>query len=254
VKCGNPDCENLHGPYLYAYWKQDKKLKKRYVDKYLEDFRFRKLAKQIKLRPSQYIKFGFIQEEANKGNVLARQYLEKLRKEKVSIDWASEIAQTMEEMKVTISENEEYSSTTEYGNFTEVTIVWLLIHLVFGAVLGGVSCSISIRFGSIYRCIKCNISFSRIDSLQKHIQLVHGSSPIQLKRILGGGFGGIEVLKQLVQYERSLVRGILRERKSASFHTKLFKLYFRMSVCIGNSCCRLEFSQLRVWLLIRARP
>jgi NADH:ubiquinone reductase (H+-translocating) len=35
--------------------------------------------------------------------------------------------------------------------------------------------------------------------LQKHIQLVHGSSPIQLKRILilGGGFGGIEVLKQL---------------------------------------------------------
>jgi hypothetical protein len=150
VKCGNPDCENLHGPYLYAYWKQDKKLKKRYVDKYLEDFRFRKLAKQIKLRPSQYIKFGFIQEEANKGNVLARQYLEKLRKEEVSIDWASEIAQTMEEMKVTISENEEYSSTTEYGNFTEVTIVWLLIHLVSGTVLGGVSCSISIRFGSIY--------------------------------------------------------------------------------------------------------
>jgi len=31
------------------------------------------------------------------------------------------------------------------------------------------------------------------------MQLVHGSSPIQLKRILilGGGFGGIEVLRQL---------------------------------------------------------
>ena len=26
VKCGNPDCQNSHGPYLYAYWKQDKKL------------------------------------------------------------------------------------------------------------------------------------------------------------------------------------------------------------------------------------
>ena len=52
VKCGNP----LHGPYLYAYWKQDKKLKKRYVGKNLEDFRLRKLAKEIKLRPSQYIK------------------------------------------------------------------------------------------------------------------------------------------------------------------------------------------------------
>ena len=35
--------------------------------------------------------------------------------------------------------------------------------------------------------------------MQKHIQLVHGSTPIQLKRILilGGGFGGIEVLRQL---------------------------------------------------------
>ena len=38
VKCGNPDCTNSHGPYLYAYWKQDKKLKKRYVGKNLEDF------------------------------------------------------------------------------------------------------------------------------------------------------------------------------------------------------------------------
>jgi hypothetical protein len=28
VKCGNPDCQKSHGPYFYAYWKQDKKLKK----------------------------------------------------------------------------------------------------------------------------------------------------------------------------------------------------------------------------------
>src|SRR5215469_17040848 len=111
---------------------------------------------------------------------------------------APEIDRTMDEMKVTTtSESDEYTSTTQYGNFTVVTIVWLLIHLVFGAVLGGVSSSISIRFGSRYRCIKCNISFSRIDSLQKHIQLVHGSIPIQLKRILilGGGFGGNRSIK-----------------------------------------------------------
>ena len=31
MKCGNPDCQYSHGPYLYAYWKQDKKLKKRYL-------------------------------------------------------------------------------------------------------------------------------------------------------------------------------------------------------------------------------
>jgi hypothetical protein len=122
---------------------------------------------------------------------------------------APEITRTTVEMKVTTtSQSEEYSSTTtatpqyQYANnFIVITIVWLLIHLVFGTVLGGVSSSISIRFGSRYRCTKCDISFSRIDSLQKHIQLVHGSTPIQLKRILilGGGFGGIEVLRQLLK-------------------------------------------------------
>jgi hypothetical protein len=91
VRCGNPDCQNLHGPYLYAYWKQDKKLKKRYVGKNLEDFGLRKIAKEIKLRPSQLIKLKFIQQEASKGNVLAKQYLEKLKKEEVSIDWAHRV-------------------------------------------------------------------------------------------------------------------------------------------------------------------
>ena len=91
VKCGNPDCQNSHGPYLYAYWKEDKKLKKRYVGKNLEDFRLRKLAKEIKLRPSQLIKLKFMEQEASKDNVLAKQYLEKLRKEEVSIDWAHRV-------------------------------------------------------------------------------------------------------------------------------------------------------------------
>jgi hypothetical protein len=91
VKCGNPDCENLHGPYLYAYWKRDKKLKKRYVGKNFEHLAIRKIAKEIKLKPSQYTKFIFIQGEADKGNPLAKQYLEKLRKEEVSIDWAHRV-------------------------------------------------------------------------------------------------------------------------------------------------------------------
>jgi NADH dehydrogenase len=58
---------------------------------------------------------------------------------------------------------------------------------------------LSIRFGSRYRCSICDISFSRIDSYQKHIELVHGAKPIQQRRILilGGGFAGIKVLTQL---------------------------------------------------------
>jgi len=108
---------------------------------------------------------------------------------------------------ITTSQGKQYptiitTSTPQYqyaNNITVVMIVWLLIHLVFGSVLGGVSSAISIRFGSRYRCTKCDISFSRIDSLQKHIQHVHGTTPTHLKRILilGGGFGGIESLRQL---------------------------------------------------------
>jgi hypothetical protein len=91
VKCGNPDCHNSHGPYLYAYWKQDKKLRKLYVGKNLEDFGLRKLANEIKLKPSQLIKLKFIQQEASKGNILAKQYLEKLRNGEASIDWAHRV-------------------------------------------------------------------------------------------------------------------------------------------------------------------
>jgi len=88
VKCGNPDWQKSHGPYFYAYWKEDKKLKKRYVCENLEDFAIRKIAKEVKLKPSQYTKFIFIQGEDDKGNQLAKQYLKKLKKEEVSIDWA----------------------------------------------------------------------------------------------------------------------------------------------------------------------
>jgi hypothetical protein len=80
VKCGNPDCQNSHGPYFYAYWKQDKRLKKRYVGKNFEDLAIRKIAKEVKLKPSQYTKFIFIQGESDKGNALAKQYLEKMKK------------------------------------------------------------------------------------------------------------------------------------------------------------------------------
>jgi hypothetical protein len=71
VKCGNPDCQNSHGPYLYAYWKYHKKLNKRYVGKSLEAFRLRQIAKEMKVRPSLLIKFKFIEQQASRGNVLA---------------------------------------------------------------------------------------------------------------------------------------------------------------------------------------
>src|SRR5215212_1247352 len=75
----------------------------------------------------------------------------------------------------------------------------VIINLVFGITLGLFSSFLSIKFGARYRCPKCDISFSRVDSLQRHLELVHGSKPIHSKRILilGGGFAGVEVLRRL---------------------------------------------------------
>ena len=118
VKCGDPDCQNQHGPYLYAYWKEDKKLNKRYVGKNFEAFRLRQIAKEIKLKPSLLIKFKFIEQQASRGNVLAKQYLEKLRKEEVSIDWAhrvliSSIRQQRMLKMMTIANNRHFSYDNE---------------------------------------------------------------------------------------------------------------------------------------------
>ena len=88
VRCGNPDCRHLHGPYLYAYWKDGKRLRKRYIGKTIGDLLVRKVAKKADTTPTKMRKLNFIKEKAQGGNLLAQEYLEKLKKGKVSPDWA----------------------------------------------------------------------------------------------------------------------------------------------------------------------
>ncbi|HJT83288.1 MAG TPA: FAD-dependent oxidoreductase [Nitrososphaeraceae archaeon] len=75
----------------------------------------------------------------------------------------------------------------------------LFLNLLFGITVGLVSSYLSIKFGARYKCNICNVSFSRIDIIKKHLQLVHRRQPIRQKKIaiLGGGFAGIEVLTKL---------------------------------------------------------
>jgi NADH dehydrogenase FAD-containing subunit len=105
-----------------------------------------------------------------------------------------DIAQTLPEVQPSITESEAVDMIGE--NQLSVMISSIVMHLVFGVTLGLISSLLEIKFGAKYRCPHCEISFSRIDILQKHLELVHGTSPIQRKRILilGGGFAGIEVL------------------------------------------------------------
>ena len=108
-----------------------------------------------------------------------------------------EINRTIETM--TQAPDSEYETTSSNYSFPLVIASYVIMHLVFGITVGLTSSTLSIKFGSRYRCSKCDVSFSRIDSYQKHLELVHGEKPIRVNRILilGGGFAGIEVLRQL---------------------------------------------------------
>jgi NADH dehydrogenase FAD-containing subunit len=108
-----------------------------------------------------------------------------------------EIIDILPEVQPSTTEAE--AAYTIRENQSSIMIGSIVMHLVFGVTLGIISSLLEIKFGAKYRCPKCEISFSRIDSLQKHLDLVHVTTPIQRKRILilGGGFAGIEVLRRL---------------------------------------------------------
>jgi len=102
-----------------------------------------------------------------------------------------------------------------FSNFQVSSILYsVLINLLFGITLGLFSSLLSIKFGARYRCPSCDISFSRIDILQNHLLFVHSygsdstSQITNRKRIviLGGGFGGVTVLKKLQHHFQTDVR------------------------------------------------
>jgi hypothetical protein len=111
---------------------------------------------------------------------------------------APETARTLSEMESPHITQVEASREIS-NNIINIMIGSLITHLVFGITLGVISSLLSIKFGARYRCKECDISFSRIDSYQKHIEAIHGAKPIKQKRILilGVGFAGMEVLKRL---------------------------------------------------------
>ena len=81
----------MHGPYLYAYWKDGKRLRKRYIGKTIGDLLVRKVAKKAGTTPTKMRKLKVIKEKAQGGNLLAQEYLEKLENGKVSPDWAYKV-------------------------------------------------------------------------------------------------------------------------------------------------------------------
>ncbi|MFZ0512494.1 MAG: hypothetical protein WAM14_12875, partial [Candidatus Nitrosopolaris sp.] len=94
VRCGNPDCQQLHGPYLYAYWKDGKRLRKKYIGKTLAELLIRKVAKEAGTTSTKMRKLKFIKGTAQRGNLVAQEYLVKVKNGNVSIDWAYKVLTT----------------------------------------------------------------------------------------------------------------------------------------------------------------
>jgi hypothetical protein len=81
----------LHGPYLYAYWKDGKRTRKKYIGKTRDELLTRKAAKQAGITPAKMRKLKFIKETAQKGNLVAQEYLPKVKNGNVSLDWAYKV-------------------------------------------------------------------------------------------------------------------------------------------------------------------
>jgi len=84
-------------------------------------------------------------------------------------------------------------------NFVSNLIDMFFMHIIWGLTIGVLASLLTRKAGANYRCHICDIEFSKISTYEKHVENVHENPSPSLKRILilGGGYGGVGVLKQL---------------------------------------------------------
>ncbi len=84
-------------------------------------------------------------------------------------------------------------------NFVSSLIDSFLMHIIWGLTVGVLASLLTRKIGANYRCHICDIEFSKISTYEKHVENVHENPLPTLKRILilGGGYAGVGVLKQL---------------------------------------------------------
>jgi len=84
-------------------------------------------------------------------------------------------------------------------NFVLGLIDLFFIHLVWGITVGVLASLLTRKIGANYRCHICDIEFSKMSTYEKHVEYIHENPSPSIKRILilGGGYAGVGVLKQL---------------------------------------------------------
>lgn len=92
TRCSNPNCQIKHGPYKYAYWKENGRLRKEYIGESMDALAFRleerKNATSKNVTPSVYRKTMLIVELNSFGDSTAARYFQKLQFHECSLDWA----------------------------------------------------------------------------------------------------------------------------------------------------------------------
>lgn len=78
----------------------------------------------------------------------------------------------------------------------------LFIHVIWGLTVGIVSSLLTRKLGTNYRCKRCDIEFSKLNTYENHLLYVHDNPSHTMKKvvILGGGFAGVYVLKKIQKY------------------------------------------------------
>lgn len=85
------------------------------------------------------------------------------------------------------------------GYYFQTLVDAIFTHLIWGITLGVVSTILTTKFGTRYRCHGCDIQFSKIKTYEYHYKHVHETPSPSMKHILilGGGFGGVQVLREI---------------------------------------------------------
>lgn len=84
------------------------------------------------------------------------------------------------------------------AGYTNTVIDSIVTHLIWGITVGVVASFLTKEFGANYRCNTCGIEFSKLQTCEKHISYRHERNlPVKRVLILGGGFGGIQVLRDV---------------------------------------------------------
>ena len=150
----------------------------------------------------------------------------------------------------------------EVSNQVESSLIRNLIysfayHIIWGVTLGIISSALTRKIGANYRCYKCDIEFSKIQTYEDHRQQVHANPSPDTKKILilGGGYAGVNVLNTIQQrFENDVNVSISLVSESNFFlHTPMLPEMAvgtieprHIATPIRNFCRRARFYQAKV--------